>query len=150
MLAKVTAVRDFDCDLEDDEGLKYPKVRLRPVLNGKQALTLQPKVGTYVLAARIENDNDWQVIGVDESQKFSLKIGDNNLVIDESLFSLNNQSGKFELDAQGFVMEKGSSSLKSILEDIISAVEVIVTNGGTNPNYVKLTQASTKLNVLLK
>ncbi len=46
------------CVLIDEDEQEYLDVRLRPVLNGKQSFLQVPKVGTYVLAIRIEDDDD--------------------------------------------------------------------------------------------
>lgn len=66
MLATVLSVSedDFTCVLQDDDNgeLKYEDVRLRPVLDGNESVTIFPKAGTWALATRVEEDEDWMVI----------------------------------------------------------------------------------------
>lgn len=75
LLAKVKSVDEVNnlCDLTDDEsGLDFFDVRLRPVLDDKNSITLVPKVGTWALAVRLEDSDDWMIIAVGEIDKFKL------------------------------------------------------------------------------
>jgi hypothetical protein len=72
MLAKVTSVDEAEntCVLTDDQtNLPYEDVRLRPVLDATKSITLIPKVGTWALAVRIEDEDEWMVIAVGEADK---------------------------------------------------------------------------------
>lgn len=61
------------CVLHDEEsGLDYHDIRLRPVLDGKESHTLFPKVGTWVLAIRIEESDDWMAIAFGEIAKWTV------------------------------------------------------------------------------
>jgi hypothetical protein len=70
-IAKVKSVDEAKstCVLIDEDGQEIFEVRLRPVLNGNKSFVLVPKVGTYVLAVRVEDDDDWMVVGCDEITK---------------------------------------------------------------------------------
>ena len=71
-IAKVKSVDEeaATCILEDEDGQDYNDVRLRPVLSGNQSFLQVPKIGSYVLAIRVEDDEDWMVIAQDETEKF--------------------------------------------------------------------------------
>lgn len=72
MLARVTSVSEAEktCVLTDDQtDLPYEDVRLRPVLDATKSITLIPKVGTWALAVRIEDEDEWMVIAVGEADK---------------------------------------------------------------------------------
>lgn len=71
-IAKVKSVDESKatCTLEDEDGQEILEVRLRPVLSGKKSFLQIPKVGSFVLAIRIEDDSDWMVISCDEVEKF--------------------------------------------------------------------------------
>lgn len=72
MLAQVKSVDEaaMTCELYDDEsGLDYYDVRLRPVLDNNKSLTLVPKIDTWVLAIRIEDSDDWMIIACGEFEK---------------------------------------------------------------------------------
>ena len=71
-IAKVKSVDENGavCVLEDEDGQEIPEVRLRPVLTGKKSFLQIPKIGSLVLAVRIEDDEDWMIIACDEVDKF--------------------------------------------------------------------------------
>lgn len=138
MLAKVKSVDEDEktCVLIEEIGedeLEIPDVRLRPVAIDDNGLIIFPKADTYVLAARIENDEEWMVIAVDEADKIKWTVG----------------TCKFEVD-DGFLIKKGDNTLKDIIQMIIEAVQQIVVVYGNNPDYTKLASALTKLNLVLK
>ena len=108
-------------------------MRLGPVLNEKESLTLFPKIGSYVLAVKIENDEDWMVVACDEVDKVRVIAG-------EMIFEMKD----------GYLIKKGNDTLKEVIQLIIEAVQKIVVLQGTNPDYMKLTQALTKAQNILK
>ncbi len=71
-IAIVSAVNEGNatCTLVDEDGQEFFDVRLRPVLSGNKSFIQIPKIGSYVLAVRIEDDEDWMVIAQDETDKF--------------------------------------------------------------------------------
>lgn len=74
-VSNIATVKNVDednatCVLVDEDGQEFLDVRLRPVLSGNQSYLQVPKVGSFVLAVRIEDDEDWMVIAQDETEKF--------------------------------------------------------------------------------
>lgn len=71
-IAKVKAVDEEKalCTLEDEDGQEILEVRLRPVLTGKKSFLQIPKVGSFVLTIKIEDDDEWMIIACDEVEKF--------------------------------------------------------------------------------
>jgi hypothetical protein len=137
MLATVKSVDDAEgtCVLWDEEtALDYYDVRLRPVLNGKESITVFPKVGSWCLAVRLENTEEWGVVACTEADKWRLKIGD----------------AIIEQDAAGLQIKKQNDTLLQALELIIQAVMKIAVIQGTNPDYPKLQQALTKIKNILR
>lgn len=108
-IAKVKSVDEdkATCVLEDQDGQEIQDVRLRPVLNGKKSFIQIPKVGTFVLAIRIEDDEDWMVVACDEVTKFQFTIGNCELMF----------------DATGFGLKKENETLKKIMIDLIEAIK---------------------------
>lgn len=137
LLGTVTAVNadEFTCVItDDDSGVEYPDIRLRPVLDEKESITVFPKVGTWALATRIENDEDWMVIAVGEADKWRMVIG-TTLV---------------EQDSTGLLIKKGTDSLRDVLSSFIDEVAKIVVLQGTSPDVAALTQIKEKLQNVLK
>lgn len=137
MLATVKSVDDAEgtCVLWDEEtAIDYYDVRLRPVINGKESITIYPKVGSWCLAVRLENTDEWGVVACTEADKWRLKIGE----------------AIIEQDATGLQIKKQSDSLRDALEMIIQATMKIVVVQGQNPDYAKLQQALTKIKNILR
>lgn len=134
---------------DDDTGLDYPDVRLRPVLNGSGGLTVYPKVGSFGLAIRIENDEDWKLIDCTEIEGFELLVGQMKLKLKDSKVTIENGTAVFEQSSSGFKIET-SASLKEVIQLVIEAVQATIVTYGSPPDPVKLTQALTKLNLVLK
>ena len=109
-IATVKSVNENEatCVLIDEDGQEYVDVRLRPVLTGKQSFLQIPKVGTQVLAVRIEDDDAWMILAHDETEKF-LWITPNAKVeiSDKLLFEANNQNLLALMERLFTVIEKG-------------------------------------------
>jgi hypothetical protein len=110
-IAKVKSVDETKatCVLVDENEQEIFDVRLRPVLTGKKSFILVPKVGSLVLAVRVEDDDDWMVIASDEIEKIGYYIGTTIM----------------EIDAIGFLFQKENETLKKILVDLIGAVKAM-------------------------
>ena len=137
MLATVQSVDETEatCVLYDEEtALNYYDVRLRPVIDDKEGLTVFPKVGSWCLATRIENSHEWMVVAFSEADKWRLKIGD--AVIEQT--------------ADGLLIQKQSDTLRQAFELVIQAVMKVVVIQGQNPDYAKLQQALTKIQNILR
>jgi hypothetical protein len=137
LLGQVKSVdeNELTCDLYDEEtAVVFYDVRLRPVLDGKESLTLIPKVDTWALAARIEDDDEWMIIAAGEIDRYRLSIGQTVI----------------EQDSTGLLIAKQDDTLKQVLTLIVEAVQKIVVIQGTNPDLPKLSQALTKINNLLR
>lgn len=142
MLAVVQSVDEDACTCvlkdDDNEELVYEDVRLRPVIDGNESVTIFPKEGTWALAIRIEEDEDWMVIAVGEADKVRIV----------------SAGCDFEV-SDGFLIKKGSETLKKILNDLMTAIKAIVvpTNVGPsgNPlNAAVFTDINTRIDNLLK
>jgi hypothetical protein len=131
-IAKVKSVDETNatCVLVDEDEQEYLDVRLRPVLTGNKSFILVPKVGSQVLAVRVEDDDDWMVIAADEIEKIGYYIG--NTV--------------FEIDAIGFLLKKENETLKKIMVDLIEAVKAMSFTVSTTGTAAAQTGATTALN----
>ena len=134
MLGIVASINEQEgtCVLLNDD-IEIFDVRLRPVITGKESITIYPKAGAWALAVRVENENDWCLIATEEADKLRMKVG--NCV--------------FEI-TDGFLVQKSGDTLLDVVKLIIEACQQIMVLQGNNPNYVKLSQALAKANNLLK
>lgn len=143
-IAKVKSVNESKaiCVLEDEDGQEIPDVRLRPVLNGRKSFIQIPKVGTFVLAIRIEDDDDWMVIACDEIEKLVWYVG-------TTTFEIND----------GFLLKKDNETLKKLMSDLIEAIKAmsftVTTPSGPGAtallnNTAQFTNIETRFNQFLK
>jgi hypothetical protein len=148
-IAKVKSVDETKatCVLVDENGMEIFDVRLRPVLTGNKSFILVPKVGSLVLAVRVEDDDDWMVIAADEIEKIGYYIGTTII----------------EIDGTGFLFKKEDETLKKIMVDLIAAVKAMsflvnttgtaaAQTGATNTlnNAAQFTAIETRINQFLK
>lgn len=145
-IAKVKSVDETKatCVLVDENGMEIFDVRLRPVLTGNKSFILVPKVGSFVLAVRVEDDDDWMIIAADEIEKIGYYIG----------------TAIFEMDSTGFLLKKENETLKKIMVDLIGAVKAMsfalttpdTINGTTTTlvNSAQFTAIETRINGFLK
>jgi hypothetical protein len=148
-IAKVKSVDETKatCTLIDEDEQEYLNVRLRPVLTGNKSFILVPKVGSQVLAVRVEDDDDWMIIAADEIKKVGYYIG----------------STVVEIDATGFLFQKENETLKKILADLLAAIKAmsfvvnttgtaVAQTGATNTlnNTAQFTAIETRINQFLK
>jgi len=131
-IAKVKSVDETKatCVLIDEDGQEIFDVRLRPVLTGKKSFILVPKVGSQVLAVRVEDDDDWMVIASDEIEKIGYYIG----------------TMIFEIDAVGFLLKKENETLKKIMVDFIGAVKAMSFTVNTTGTAAAQAGSTTALN----
>lgn len=111
-------------------GAEIEDARLKSVVKAGNKFLLIPKIGSVVQVAKIENSDEYLVIAVDE--------------ITEVIYVIDGV--QFSFDENGFVIKKGTDTVKDVLKLIVEAVEQITVLQGNNPNYVKLTNALTKIN----
>lgn len=132
-IAQVKSVdlKQQSCVLIDEDGLEIFNVRLRPVLNDNKSILIVPKLKSYVLAVRVEDDDDWMIIGYDEIESFHYQT----------------EKAVFAFDDAGFLMQKENETLKKLMTDLIAAIKNISftvstpdTFTGTTTQLVNLTQ----------
>lgn len=126
------------CVLADEDGQEIFDVRLRPVLNGNKSIIMVPKVGTYVLAVRVEDDDDWMVVGCDEITKFGIYLNGVEIEFKD----------KIKMNANG-------ESLAKLIDDLFVAINNMVfttSNGPTTGlvNAAEFTQLKQRFTNLLE
>lgn len=114
----------FTCVIDDGD-IEIPAVRLRCVLNGKESHTIFPKVGSYVLAVRIEADAEWMVVAADEIDKYRIVVGD-------SVFEIK----------EGILIKNNDETLKKILTDLCNALLALTVNTGNGPSSTPINAAT--------
>ena len=129
-IAKVKSVDETKatCVLVDEDDQEFYDVRLRPVLTDKKSFILVPKVGTYVLAVRVEDDDDWMVIAADEVTKVGYYVGETILELEDKVN-----------------IEAGGESLGGLIDDLFAAIGnmVFVTPAGNTTALVNASEFST-------
>jgi hypothetical protein len=107
-LVKSVDADNYTCVL-DEEGFEIYDVRLRPVINGNESITIIPKVDSWVLASRIEEDEEWMVVAVDEIETVRIVV----------------ESMVFEMKDGKFLLKSGNDSLGKCMDDLITQILMI-------------------------
>lgn len=129
-VSNIAAVKSVDeekgtCVLIDEDDQEYLDVRLKPVLSGNKSFLQIPKIGTYVLAVRIEDDEDWMVIACDEVSKFLWAVGDSKLeMTDKFLIEANDQNLLNLLQRLFTVLERGYQTNTGVTIKLILDTEM--------------------------
>ncbi|HLO38374.1 MAG TPA: hypothetical protein VK173_07790 [Lacibacter sp.] len=119
---------DDTITVELSSELEIEGVRLRAVVKDGAKLVIEPKIGSTVQIAAIDNSKEFIVVAVEEFEKITIEKDGLEITIDD----------KIEI-------KNGLNSLKSVLDKIIEACQVIVVAQGNNPDYVKLANAKTQV-----
>ena len=126
-IAQVKSVNEAaaTCVLIDEDEQEYIDVRIRPVLSGNKSFILVPKVGTYVLAIRVEDDDNWMVIAADEITKVGYYIGDTIVELTD----------KVHIEANG-------QNLATLIDGLFTAIQnmVFVTPAGNTTSMVNIAE----------
>jgi hypothetical protein len=80
-IAQVKSVngQECTCTLVDDDGQEFFEVRLHPVTGKNNGFLQIPEVGTFVLAVRMEDSEDWMVVACDKIARIQVLIGQESL-----------------------------------------------------------------------
>ena len=139
-IAKVKSVDEEKaiCVLVDEDGQEFFNVRLRPVLSGKKSFILVPKVGTYVLAVRVEDDDDWMVIAADEVTKVAYYVGQTQIELTDKVH-----------------IEAGGENFADLVDQLFEAIGKMVFTTNVGPtiklvNKPEFEAIRTKFKTLLK
>jgi hypothetical protein len=106
-IAKVKSVNETKatCVMEDEDGQEIFDVRLKPVLTDSKSILILPKVGSFVLAVRVEDDDDWMIIGYEEITKIGYYLNDVEIEFKE----------KVHVKANG-------QNLATLIDDLFTAI----------------------------
>ena len=120
LLGQVKSVdaSEFTCTIQDDDpdSPVYEGVRLRPILDGNESMTIFPTVGTWVLAIRIEEDEDWMVMAVGQADRYRIVCGNTTVDISASgvVFNGGSLGGLVKLSALVEKLNMIENDLKSL------------------------------------
>ncbi len=132
IIGRVIAVNDTSCTLDDD-GVSIYNVRLKASVDNKgNRMLIIPALDSYVLAARIMDNDDYAVIMYNEISAIEMSI-----------------AGKFKIKNEQVVF-------KELLNDLIDAVKQAVTQGSAGASTMspatkqQLTVISNKVDQLFE
>lgn len=131
------------CVLADEDGQEFFDVRLRPVLTGNSSFLMVPKVGTSVLAVRIEDDEDWMVMACDEFTSVSWTIDGLAFVLNDKA-TISKGSVKIEL-ADKIKIEANGQNMANLIDSLFLAIQamVFVTPSGNTTTLLNTAQFET-------
>jgi hypothetical protein len=133
-IGTVATIGMFDLKLETDE-----TVRLVAIDEAQDYCLIYPKIGSKVIVGRLENTDELFLIQCSEVEKVIVKMG---LL-------------KFEMIDNKFKIESGGANLKSILNQVLQQLQVLVITTPAGPGSLSpadvavFSQSNTLINQLL-
>jgi hypothetical protein len=135
VFGSATNVRERLFDVKRNGEATLIDVSLTAFQDATSYLLIKPKENSAVIVGIINNSEEQAcIIQASEVDKLSVKINTVEVII----------------SADGVVVKKDQDNLKDVLTLMVDAVKQITVLYGNNPNYLKLQQAQTKINNLLK
>lgn len=138
------------CVLVDEDGLEFFDVRLSPVLTGNQGYLMIPKVGSVVMAVRIEDDEDWMLLAADVLEKV-VWITEGGVTAEFSDKVVLKKDDTTVEVGQKIKLQAGNQNFADAMNELFSAIEAMsfVVPGASNTttlvNLVQFQQVKTKL-----
>lgn len=143
LMGKVLSINEDDhtiaVELQND--VVIDDVRLKSVIKGGNYKVVFPSESSNVLIGKIDDTEEWVLVAYESVEAFKIKIG----------------TREFNFTGSGLGLKNGSENLKSVLQDLIQAIQnitVICAAAGSPSsvpaNVVALTTISNRLNSLLQ
>ncbi len=128
------------CDVEYN-GMEIGEVRLQAIIKeNTKANILYPKVNSVVLVQRFGDTGDFFITAYSEIEELKFKIGDTKMTVKDG-FHFEMTGLEFEIK-DGFLLKKGSETLKKIFDDLFDAIEQLTVNTNVGPSSVPINVAS--------
>lgn len=147
------------CDVQDLQGVMMYDVRLRASADDETiGMVCYPARGSWVLVGRIGNaESSLVVLATTELQKVTIEVGGSLVTVDGATIELKQDSAVYNIQSSGHAIEQGAESLKSILSDLISQLELLTVTcsapgSPSSPpiNVAALTAVKARLNTLFQ
>lgn len=125
--ATVTAV-----NTDDTVAVKFSNersvddARLRAVVANGNKVVLIPQLNSVVIVGMLENSDEYVVLMVSEVSEIKYKI----------------DTVEFDIDSAGFLVKKGSETLKKILDDLLDAINLLTVPTNVGPSGVPINATS--------
>lgn len=134
--ATVTAVDGETCTVQSDHDERdYFQVSFNALgANKADKLLLVPKAGSKVIIGVFPNGTDAVLVSFSEVEKLEYTVG----------------TTLFEIDGQGYRLERNAEDLRTVLADFMDEVMKIVVIQGQSINVPVVTQIKARLNTILK
>lgn len=115
---------DDTVQIEFSTGAVVDDARLRSVVKEGNRFVLVPKEGSIVQVGKIENSDEYLVIGVEEITQVRCQV----------------DTTAFRVDAEGFLLKKGDDSLQKLIEDLFGAISRMVFTTNVGPTIKLVNQ----------
>jgi len=129
------------CEVEFN-GMEIGEVRLQAIFKDNQkAHVLYPKNDSWVLVQRFGDTGDFFITMYTEVEEMLVKIGDTVLTVKDS-FHFEMPGGlEFEIK-DGFLIKKGTETLKKVFDDLFDAIQQLTVNTNVGPSSVPINVAA--------
>jgi hypothetical protein len=125
------------CDVEADSVVWY-EVRIQSLAQKGKGISPLPKVGSYVLVARIGNSNELFIAAYSEVDQVLLEISDTSFKLTGAGVEITKSGKTTFLQEDLFTIKTSNESLKKILKDIIDAIGALTVTTGVGPSGIPI------------
>lgn len=141
---KVLSVNESECtvEVEFDGGAKIDDVQLRSVVKTGNKVVLLPKVNSIVLISSINKSNEYYVVAVEEVTGIINLIDDVSVKVTGTDVTTEIKTVKYTIDQDGFLLKKGTETMKKIMDDLLQGIQVLTVNTNVGPSSVPINVAT--------
>ncbi len=141
--AKIKSIDGFKCTVTvTNNDMDLEDVLLTSTEDNDKGFVLIPKIGTNAIVGLIGDDeNSLYLITVDEIDAVKIIIDNQELIVDNTGLNLSMTTGKLTL-------KNNISSVKGLLQDIVSMVKQITVSTGVGPSGTPLPPTIAQANII--
>lgn len=120
----------------------YEDVRLYGVIKADlKGFVMLPKVGSIVMAGRIEESNELFVIMFTEVDKIIYTVEDISITADKGGCDITAKDSNIKITPGGMTFVRSGSGLKKTLSDLIDAITKLTVTTGVGPSGIPINAA---------
>lgn len=123
-------------------GVEFEDARLYSIVKGDlKGFCFIPKVGSHVLAARIDGSNELFITMFSEIDKILFTLADMVIQVDKDACLTRAKDSTLKITPAGITVTRGSSGLKKTLNDLLTALQELTVPTGVGPSGMPINVA---------
>lgn len=124
------------------DGEPIENVRLAPVSGTDGSVILYPDADTNVVICSIDGPGEWILLKADKLKKIAVKVGQVSCEVAEDELTFKNDNTILDITASSFKLNTPSESLFDLLNDLLTAIQLITVPTPAGPSGVPVNAAT--------